>query len=137
MAKVSTMAKIEKTAKTMEARHSFSTILKNAGVSPYYIKEKLGHAILKTTENYFGGFEDEQQKEASNIINRFKAKFKNDEKYLGINDPHSQMAISKLEQEIDKLSHEQIATLLEHIDKVIRAKKSDGGMKIQKYYTTI
>ena len=59
MAKVSDKEMIGKKVKTMESRHSASTIMKNAGVSPHYIKEVLGHASLKTTENYLAGFEDD------------------------------------------------------------------------------
>ncbi|HSZ87720.1 MAG TPA: tyrosine-type recombinase/integrase [Puia sp.] len=56
----------------MEARHSASTLMKNAGVSPHYIKESLGHTSLKTTENYLAGFENEQRKEFSKVLDDFK-----------------------------------------------------------------
>ena len=56
----------------MEARHSASTLMKNAGVSPHYIKESLGHASLKTTENYLAGFENEQRKEFAKVLDGFK-----------------------------------------------------------------
>jgi integrase/recombinase XerD len=72
MAKVSDKAEIEKKVKTMETRHSASTLMKNAGVSPHYIKESLGHTSLKTTENYFAGFENEQKKEFAKILEGFK-----------------------------------------------------------------
>lgn len=71
-AKVSVRAEICKKVKTMETRHSSATILKNAGVSSHFIKEALGHASLKTTENYFGGFENEQKKEYSKVLEAFK-----------------------------------------------------------------
>lgn len=45
------------------ARHSFATILKNAGVAPSFIGESMGHSSLKTTEDYFGSFESEQRKD--------------------------------------------------------------------------
>ena len=118
MTKVSIKAKIEKPAKTMEARHSFSTLLKNAGVSPYYIKEKLGHASLKTTENYLGAFEHEQQKEASSVINGFKTKYKNLDKQTVVRDyPPNSRIPAKFKKEIDNLTQDQIVEILEYINK--------------------
>ncbi|MCW3089491.1 MAG: site-specific integrase [Ferruginibacter sp.] len=72
MAKVSDKAMIDKKVRTMECRHSASTLMKNAGVSPHYIKEALGHASLKTTENYLAGFENNQKKEFSKVLDDFK-----------------------------------------------------------------
>ncbi len=72
MAKVSVKAEIGKKVKTMECRHSASTIMKNSGLPAHYIKESLGHASLRTTENYLGGFEDSQKKEFSKILDGFK-----------------------------------------------------------------
>ena len=72
MAKVSNQAAIEKNVKTMECRHTASTLMKNAGISPHYIKEALGHASLKTTENYLAGFENAQKKEFSKVLDSFK-----------------------------------------------------------------
>jgi integrase/recombinase XerD len=46
---------------TMVARHSFATILKNAGVPIAFISETLGHRSLTTTANYLKGFEKEQR----------------------------------------------------------------------------
>lgn len=72
MAKISARAGIGKIVKTMEARHSASTIMKNAGLSPHYIKESLGHTSLKTTENYLAGFENKQRKEFAKVLEVFK-----------------------------------------------------------------
>ncbi len=72
MKKICKIAGVEIPIRTMEARHTFSTILKNSGVSPHYVKEALGHTSLQTTENYLAGFEDEYKKKASEIINDFK-----------------------------------------------------------------
>lgn len=72
MAKICEVAKIDKKVRTMETRHSSSTIMKNAGLSPHYIKEALGHASLQTTENYLAGFENEQRKEFSKVLEEFK-----------------------------------------------------------------
>jgi len=55
--------KIEDEVSTYTARHSFATILKNAGVAPSFIGESMGHSSLKTTENYLGSFEKEQRKD--------------------------------------------------------------------------
>ena len=41
------------------ARHCFATIQKNNNTPLAYISEALGHSNLKTTQNYFGRFEDE------------------------------------------------------------------------------
>jgi integrase len=46
--------------------------MKNAGLSPHYIKESLGHTSLKTTENYLAGFENEQRKEFAKVLESFK-----------------------------------------------------------------
>jgi integrase/recombinase XerD len=44
------------------ARHCFATIQKNNNAPLAYISEALGHSNLKTTQNYFGRFEDESLK---------------------------------------------------------------------------
>ncbi|WP_247233759.1 site-specific integrase [Telluribacter sp. SYSU D00476] len=53
---------------TVVARHTFSTILKNAGYPTEFIKESLGHDNVKTTENYLSSFEDNKKKEASQLL---------------------------------------------------------------------
>ena len=132
MAKVSVKAKVGKPAKTMETRHSFSTILKNAGVSPYYIKEKLGHALLKTTENYLGGFEDEQQKVASKIINNFKTKYNANPEETELKKAGLKKGpVTNLEKEIDNLSPEQIGTLHAYINNILDEKKADGDLHVE------
>ena len=60
--------KIEKNISTYSARHSFATILKNAGAAPSFIGESLGHSSLKTTESYLGSFETSQRKENINKL---------------------------------------------------------------------
>ena len=59
----------------MESRHSGSTLMKNAGVSPHYFKEAFGHSSLQTTENYLAGFEDDKKKEFAQVLNDFKKDF--------------------------------------------------------------
>ena len=44
------------------ARHCFATIQKNNNAPLAYISEALGHANIKTTQNYFGRFEDDSLK---------------------------------------------------------------------------
>ena len=53
---------IEAEISSYTARHSFATILKNAGVSPSFIGESMGHSSTRTTEGYFASFESEQRK---------------------------------------------------------------------------
>lgn len=45
------------------ARHSFSTIAIKKGVSMEFMQESFGHKSIKTTQNYFSGFDDETRKE--------------------------------------------------------------------------
>lgn len=56
----------------MEARHSYSTVLKRSGASPEFIRESLGHMDLKTTNNYLDSFEDGLKKEYSLKLLSFK-----------------------------------------------------------------
>ena len=44
---------------TYYARHSFSTNAIRSGASMELVSEQLGHSNLKTTQNYFSGFEDD------------------------------------------------------------------------------
>lgn len=44
---------------TYFARHSFSTNAIRSGASMELVSEQLGHSDLKTTQNYFSGFEDD------------------------------------------------------------------------------
>jgi integrase len=46
---------------TYSARHSFATVLKRSGANIAFISESLGHADLKTTENYLANFEKEER----------------------------------------------------------------------------
>ncbi len=56
---------INKKVTTYTARHSFATVLKRSGVSTEFISESIGHADLKTTENYLDSFEDEMKEEVA------------------------------------------------------------------------
>ena len=55
--------KITKRVTTYTARHSFATVLKRSGVSTEFISESIGHADLRTTENYLDSFEDDAKVE--------------------------------------------------------------------------
>jgi integrase len=63
---------------TAHARHSFSTVLKRAGVSTEMISEQLGHSNIKTTEIYLDSFEKKQRQELSKHLLSFRDN--NDEK---------------------------------------------------------
>ncbi|MFO7657470.1 MAG: site-specific integrase [Bacteroidales bacterium] len=57
------------------ARHSIATLMKNSGVSESFIKEMLGHANIKTTQNYLKSFEQAQRWETfEQTINKLKIK---------------------------------------------------------------
>lgn len=45
------------------SRHSFATILMNAGAPVAYISKQLGHTSLETTSNYLASFEDKHLQE--------------------------------------------------------------------------
>jgi integrase/recombinase XerD len=47
------------------ARHSFATMAIQKGASMEFVGEAVGHSSVKTTQNYFAGFEDETKKEFS------------------------------------------------------------------------
>ncbi len=53
------------------ARHSFATTAIRKKASMEYVSEALGHADLKTTNNYFAGFEDKTKKEMMHEITDF------------------------------------------------------------------
>jgi site-specific recombinase XerD len=44
------------------ARHSFATQAIRNGLSMEFVGDSLGHSNIKTTQNYFSGFEDETKK---------------------------------------------------------------------------
>jgi integrase len=56
---------------TMYARHSFATILRNAGEDVSYISEAMGHSNIKTTENYLASFDAEKRKGAAEKLTQF------------------------------------------------------------------
>lgn len=54
------------------ARHSFATNAVRNGATMEFIQESLGHGNLKTTQNYFAGFDSETKQEFSNTIMNFE-----------------------------------------------------------------
>lgn len=64
--------KITKKVTTYVARHTFSTVMKNSGVSTRYIQEALGHQSLITTENYLASFDDATKKRLAANLENFK-----------------------------------------------------------------
>jgi site-specific recombinase XerD len=67
MAKICEQEKLEKKVKTMETRHSASTIMKNAGVSPRYIKESLGHTVCEQLKIIWRGLKMNNEKNFQNF----------------------------------------------------------------------
>jgi site-specific recombinase XerD len=63
MKKIAKILEIATPVTTYVARHSFSTILLRNGASVEFISESLGHADIKTTQNYLGSFDIETKKE--------------------------------------------------------------------------
>ena len=63
---------IDENISTYTARHSFATILKRSGVPVAYISDALGHADLKTTENYLSGFEYDSMMDIAQNLTNFK-----------------------------------------------------------------
>ena len=74
MKKIAVELNLEKMPTYIYARHSFSTILKRAGVPIEMISEQLGHTSIKTTETYLGSFESDQKREITKYLTSFKNK---------------------------------------------------------------
>lgn len=72
MKRIASALGIKDSITCMSARHSFSTVLRNSGVSTEMIGEALGHSNVKTTQNYLASFEDDQKKEAYKALTSFK-----------------------------------------------------------------
>lgn len=53
------------------ARHSFATNAVRNGATMEFIQESLGHGNIKTTQNYFAGFDSDTKQEFSNTIMNF------------------------------------------------------------------
>jgi integrase/recombinase XerD len=53
------------------ARHSFATNAIRSGAGMEFVQESLGHSNIKTTQNYFAGFADEQKRDIANKMMDF------------------------------------------------------------------
>jgi site-specific recombinase XerD len=56
---------------TYWARHTFATTAIRKNASLEFVSEALGHSDMKTTNNYFAGFEDKTKKEILDDITDF------------------------------------------------------------------
>ena len=63
--------KINREVTTYFARHSYSTVMRNSGVSTSYISQALGHSNEKVTQNYLAGFEQEAIHKATEALTAF------------------------------------------------------------------
>ena len=61
---------ITKKLTTHVARHSWATTLLRNGVSTAYISKGFGHASFATTEQYLGGFTQDQKKDVADIFTK-------------------------------------------------------------------
>jgi integrase len=69
--KLATSAGITENISSYSARHSFATNAVRNGASMEYISEALSHSNMKTTQNYFAGFEEETKKEITEKLMQF------------------------------------------------------------------
>ena len=64
-------AGIDSAISTYWARHSFTTMAIRGGASMEYIQESLGHQDMKTTMNYWSGFEEKVKREVAEKLMEF------------------------------------------------------------------
>ncbi|MCH5599493.1 tyrosine-type recombinase/integrase [Niabella ginsengisoli] len=72
MNRIAGKLKLNRLPTTNFARHSYSTVLKRAGVPIEMISENLGHSSIRTTQIYLDSFEKEQRLEAAKHLLAFK-----------------------------------------------------------------
>jgi integrase/recombinase XerD len=75
--RIGQLLEIELPLTTLAARHSFSTVLKNADTPDNMIKESMGHSSILTTNVYFASFEEETNREFMKNLVGFKNNKKN------------------------------------------------------------
>lgn len=69
--KLAKAAGITENISSYAARHSFATNAIRNGASMEFISEALSHSNLKTTQQYFAGFEEETKREISESLMKF------------------------------------------------------------------
>lgn len=62
---------INENVSTYTARHSFATNAIRSGASIEFVSEALSHSNIKTTQEYFAGFENEVKRDISNKLMEF------------------------------------------------------------------
>jgi site-specific recombinase XerD len=72
MKRIAENLKLDRVFTSNFARHSFSTVLKRAGVSIEMISEQLGHNSIKNTQIYLGSFENAQKRDITKYLTSFK-----------------------------------------------------------------
>jgi integrase/recombinase XerD len=72
MKRIAENLKLDRVPTTNFARHSFSTVLRRAGVSIEMNSEQLGHSSIKTTQIYLDSFESGQKSEITKYLTAFK-----------------------------------------------------------------
>jgi len=72
MEKISKGLKFDTIISTYTARHSYATVLKRSGANIAFISESLGHADLRTTENYLSSFEKDERAKNAALLTKFK-----------------------------------------------------------------
>jgi integrase len=68
MKKLCERLKIDVPTTTYVARHSWATTLLRKGISTAYISKGFGHASFSTTEQYLGGFTQDQKKSVADLL---------------------------------------------------------------------
>ena len=71
MKKLAKLAGVTEKISTYFARHSYTTISIQNGASLEFVQESLGHASMKTTMNYWKGFEDNVKTDMANKLMEF------------------------------------------------------------------
>ena len=71
MGRIAKAVGIDRPVTTYFARHSFATILKNAGTNVVLISNLLGHSTVEQTQDYFDGFEKEAIEHATDSLTSF------------------------------------------------------------------
>jgi len=66
--RIATELKIEDHVTFYTARHSFATILMKKGIPVAQISRMLGHADIKTTQDYLASFSREETRKASEVL---------------------------------------------------------------------